>query len=340
MAACCGGKRELKEDDEEELRINFETTSIFVSDLNASKKFYVEKFGMAVRVSKTEEIASPEDAKKKMKVAMVLLDTPQNQAKPDGRIEGHLLLMCPEEKSDNYKLNQCKTESRQFGGIAFQCDDMAKSAKKLEDAGVKFFEGKKFGEESGVMGGKGAKCMDPDGTPIILSARPNTGVYKREWNLCQTIIRCSDMDKSEKLITDLGMACVLTNGKGDKMGFKMRWMVNEALKAPWAKAIGGKMPIDYTDPANAKFFGKRKELYGKIEGNYHTNVELIQNKDAKIDVRNYDPMLGFLVNNLKLAKAHLKKCGYGIVWEDKDTFAIKDIDGGYISITEFNPPKI
>jgi len=342
MAACGGSSKkeevEVKEDDSKPVYLHYETTALYVKDMEASKKFYKKNFGMCVRLKKTEKVKfkSPVDGKEKdAMVEMMILDTPKNAKKPAMSIDGHIMLMMHQDndKDPDYKLNpeDRKNEERHFGGICFNCDDMKTSCEKLEKNGVKFL--KKFGDKSGPMGGKGAKCEDLDGTPIILSARPKTGVFEREWTLQQTILRTKDVAKMEALLTDLGMVTVMSNKDGGDMGFKFRWLVAKEQEDVWAKACSVKLPGGFKDFGDAM-----KKEYGKY---YHTNLELISNKDQKIDTRAFDPMIGFLCDDLKKARDFLegeKKCN--VVAEHKDSFVIQNDDGGFFMITEFKIPAM
>jgi len=183
----------------------FQQTMLRIKDPKVSVPFYQKHFGMNL----VHKYDFP-----KWKFSLYFLETSREGAAQPEDSERYLWDKNPatielthnwgSETDDNFKVNNGNVEpNRGFGHIAFNCDDVYASCKTLEDNGCKFKKKPDEGRMKGL-----AFALDPDGYWLEIVQRTGD-VYKKEYNLSQTMIRIKDPAKSIPFYRDhMGMTLI------------------------------------------------------------------------------------------------------------------------------------
>jgi len=338
--AACGAKANLEEveDEKEEIvtigkdhKARWATTTIRIKNPDVSIKFYEDNFGMELIQTIKMDTLKPQRTN-------YYLVTMRDEQKTPDLDKDCAVVLCHhwgDEKKDDLVMNHGndKKMGRGFGHIAFNCDDVYASCKKLEEAGVKFHKK----PDEGVMKGL-AFALDPDGYWLEIVKRKDKCGYKKEFNLSQTMIRVKDPEKSLPFYeTLLGMDRLASiDFAKDKGDFGLYFLANIS-----------------DDDKKLDGFEMGKDLDSTIKVIWQPALELTwnhgteKNKDFKyhngIDTPAGFHSLGFLVDDLpgmikKLKKKKIKDLSKTVKpWKDKGKglmTMITDPDGYQIQLTD------
>ncbi|XRB03313.1 lactoylglutathione lyase [Pycnococcus provasolii] len=190
-----------------QLRPSFQQTMLRIKNPTASLKFYTEVMGMT-----HVDTYDFND----MGFSLYFLQSFDEGAKPalePGSVDAHKHLWSTQgtvlELTHNHEdsgevYHAGNEEGDGFGHIAFNCDDVYASCKRLEEQGVTFKKKPDEGRMKGL-----AFAYDPDGYWVEIVPRSDKSEIKQEFNLSQTMMRIKDPARSLPFYRDgMGMTLV------------------------------------------------------------------------------------------------------------------------------------